>query len=262
MGEVKAQTTGVNIPNNKNDSKKEKRKEASKEVSEKEQIPTIVTIKNQNETDIENNKKEESKPMSTLNQSAKNKVESTEKSFKETKENVMEKIEFINPTEDQAKEEISENVPSNNITKGDEKQKIIKMVKKKKKKPSSNNTSETIQFDELLDTSAPETNESYKVEEPESPLETFIDKQKENQRTIENTDDKKDSMDNLLILQENPSESHAEVPPDNEVHVNKAMQTPIQEIPHNKDHPIKKPNINEDVKKPAPKESAPQKISK
>merc|ERR1711902_33915 len=35
--EVKAQTTGVNVPNNKNDSKKEKRKEASKEVTEKEQ---------------------------------------------------------------------------------------------------------------------------------------------------------------------------------------------------------------------------------
>ena len=245
--EVKAQTTGVNVPNNKNDSKKEKRKEASKEVTEKEQIPTIVTIKNQNETDIENNKKEESKPMPTLNQSTKNKVESTEKSFKEIKENVMEKIEFINPTEDQAKEEISENVTSNNITRGDEKQKIIKMVKKKKKKASSNNTSETIQFDELLDTSAPETNESYKVEEPESPLETFIDEQKENQRIIKNTDDKKDRIDNLLILQENPSESHAEVPSENEVHVNKAMQTPIHEIPHNKDHPIKKPNINEVV---------------
>merc|ERR1712149_137440 len=96
--EVKAQTTGVNVPNNKNDSKNEKRKEASKEVTEKEQIPTIVTIKNQNETDIENNKKEESKPMSTLNQSAKNKVESTEKNLKETKENVMEKIDLINPT--------------------------------------------------------------------------------------------------------------------------------------------------------------------
>merc|ERR1712193_373838 len=82
--EVKAQTTGVNIPNNKNDSKNEKRKEASKEVTEKEQIPTIVTIKNQNETDIENNKKEESKPIPTLNQTTKNKVESTEKSFKET----------------------------------------------------------------------------------------------------------------------------------------------------------------------------------
>merc|ERR1712241_1380668 len=40
--EVKAQTTGVNVPNNKNDSKTEKRKEASKEVTEKEQIPTIV----------------------------------------------------------------------------------------------------------------------------------------------------------------------------------------------------------------------------
>merc|ERR1711992_375942 len=138
-----------------------------------------------------------------------------------TKENVMEKIEFTNPTEDQAKEETSENVTSHGITRGDEKQKIIKMVKKKKKKPSSNNTSETIQFDELLDTSAPETNESYKVEEPESPLETFIDEQKENQKIIKNTDDKKDSIDNLLILQENPSESHAEVPSENEVHVNK-----------------------------------------
>merc|ERR1712079_318435 len=253
-----------NVQNNKNDSKKDKNKEdvLSKEVTENEQIHTIVTIKNQDETDIENNKKEESKPISTLNQPTKNKVESKDKSFEETKENAIEKIESINPTEDQVKEEISENVISSNVTRGDEKQKKIKMVKKKKKKALSDNTSEMIQFDELLDTSAPETNESFKVEEPESPSETLMDKEKENQRIINNIDDKNDSLDNLLIPQVNPSESPVEVPSDNEVHVNKAIQTPIQEIPHNKDQPIKKPNINEDVKKPAPKESAPQKISK
>ena len=238
-----------NVQNNKNDSKKDKNKEdvLSKEVTENEQIHTIVTIKNQDETDIENNKKEESKPISTLNQPTKNKVESKDKSFEETKENAMEKIELINPTEDQVKEEISENVISSNVTRGDEKQKKIKMVKKKKKKALSDNTSEMIQFDELLDTSAPETNESFKVEEPESPSETLMDKEKENQRIINNIDDKNDSLDNLLIPQVNPSESPVEVPSDNEVHVNKAIQTPIQEIPHNKDQPIKKPNINEVV---------------
>ena len=238
-----------NVQNNKNDSKKDKNKEdvLSKEVTENEQIHTIVTIKNQDETDIENNKKEESKPISTLNQPTKNKVESKDKSFEETKENAMEKIELINPTEDQVKEEISENVISSNVTRGDEKQKKIKMVKKKKKKALSDNTSEMIQFDELLDTSAPETNESFKVEEPESPSETLMDKEKGNQRIINNIDDKNDSLDNLLIPQENPSESPVEVSSDNEVHVNKAIQTHFQEIPHNKDQPVKKPNINEVV---------------
>ena len=247
--EVKEQTTSVNVQNNKNDSKKDKNKEdvLSKEVTENEQIRTIVTIKNQDETDIENNKKEESKPISILNQPTKNKVESKDKSFEETKENAMEKIELINPTEDQVKEEISENVISSNVTRGDEKQKKIKMVKKKKKKALSDNTSEMIQFDELLDTSAPEPNESFKVEEPKSPSETLMDKEKGNQRIINNIDDKNDSLDNLLIPQVNPSESPVEVPSDNEVHVNKAIQTPIQEIPHNKDQPIKKPNINEVV---------------
>merc|ERR1712079_728849 len=69
-----------NVQNNKNDSKKDKNKEdvLSKEVTENEQIHTIVTIKNQDETDIENNKKEESKPISTLNQPTKNKVEKKE----------------------------------------------------------------------------------------------------------------------------------------------------------------------------------------
>merc|ERR1712029_290997 len=128
------------------------------------------------------------------------------------------------------------------------KEKKMKMVKKKKKKGTTSDTTDTIQFEQIIDTK-PEEPEPYIVDEPDSLSE-------DSSKEVVHTNEK------LQIAEEIPvttlDSSIQSLPSDQK----EAEGLPTITVTNEKEKEQKRISIEEEVKKPAPKESAPQKVMK
>merc|ERR1712029_742747 len=128
------------------------------------------------------------------------------------------------------------------------KEKKMMMVKKKKKKGTTSDTTDTIQFEQIIDTK-PEEPEPYIVDEPDSLSE-------DSSKEVVHTNEK------LQIAEEIPvttlDSSIQSLPSDQK----EAEGLPTITVTNEKEKEQKRISIEEEVKKPAPKESAPQKVMK